>query len=935
MTERDRMRHYWTDTVWATIDAAVARVTSGRPTVLVVIGDPGLGKSSLIEDLVTRAADFTVFPAEGVAGHNTPYGVLDQWGVHVPRTAHDGQIQPFVAAQLLRQLTDAAAEITPNTMLLIDDAQWADVESMEALTWLMRRAAGDRLLVVITSRPVPERRRESWRRWLDTSDAALQITLGGLSYDNARALIAEYNTEHDTDIADPVAERLWLHTLGNPLYLTNLLTEHSTAELSTAHDLPAPTQYATHVTSLLLSQPEGAQRLADALAVLGPNRVSVRDAAAVADQPVAEAADAAQHLATAGLVTVEETDGTGGPGGTDGVRWVHALAARAVYQELDLADRRRLHRHAAQTLQTASVVFEHRVAAADGNERDNGGGEGDDPQLISDLIDAAQRLYDQHSYRTAAHYLRSAARLSTDPHRHRQLRLDAAFTALLMHSGEDPQDELKETGAGTDPIRSALVEGTWHCFAGRYRQGAAAFADAAAGPLDLSDPVPRYRLEVLLVWVRTLLGHDIDLIAAGLQRGLSLQTTDSAMIGYRLLAEACVAGRTGHWGTFTAVLGRLPQTPSATPAEMSGLLVWRAGVEMGRGRMGAAIADLRELQQRRHDGVVDVLSNTYDAQLGVSYWAAGRFDLATVTFRAARDVAAEHIGLTTHAISSLPWSVGGDFAEADRQLEQGSEAIQERPWQEAVEYLLVGQVVRRHAGGSAAAQATLLAETRQRWPRTPIGGSFLDGFWAAHFALAHVWAGEFDLAEHQLTRVAPPEVRTGSARLIAEWVTGLLEERHGRPEAALDRFRTAIAVTDAETPLYRAHALADHARLARAVGAHTEATTSHQQAQNIYQQLQATPYLARLAATTPTAPVAAADTYVLPLTDREYDVLTLVVEGYSYAQISRELFLSQSTVSFHLGNIYPKAGVRSRHELTRWVRQHPGSIKTPSGSGHL
>lgn len=921
------MRHFWADTVWATVDAAIARAMSGRPTVLVVIGDAGLGKSSLSEDLVARATDFAVFPAEGVAGHNTPYGVLDQWGVHVPRTAQNGQIQPFVAAQLLRQLTDAAAEITPNTMLLLDDAQWADVESIEALTWLMRRAAGDRLLAVITSRPVPDRRRESWQRWLDSSDDAFQITLDGLSYDNARALIAEYNTEHDAKISDPitdqVAERLWLHTLGNPLYLTNLLAEHTTADLSAAQDLPAPTQYAAHITALLLRQPEGAQRLAEALAVLGPNRISVRDAAAVADQPVAEAADAARHLATAGLITVEETDGTGGtggtgPGATGEVRWVHALAARAVYQELDPLDLRRLHRRAAQTLQAASVVFEHRLAASDGD---------DDPELVSDLVDAAQRLYDQHSYRTAAHHLRSAAKLTNDPRQHRRLRLDAAFASVLTHSGENPEGDLDDAADGTDPIRPALVEGTWHCFSGRYRQGAAVLAQAAASPIDPGDPVPRYRLEMMLAWARTLLGHDLDLIAAGIQRGLSLQTTDSAVIGYRLLAEAHVAGRSGQWGEFAGVLGRLPQSPSATPAEMSGLLAWRATIRLNNGLIGAAIADFRELQRRQHDGVVDVLSNTYDAQLAFGYWATGRFDLAAVTFRAAREAAAEHVGLVTYATSSLPWTATGDFAEADRQLEVGSEILQERPWHEAVELLLVSRVVRRHAGGSAAAQATLFAETRQRWPDTRIGTSFLDGIWAAHFALAHVWAGEFDLAEHQLARATPAGVNNGTVRLVAAWVTGLLEEKRGRPEAALDRFCTAIAVTDAETPLYRAHALADHARIARAVGAHNEATASHQQATEIYQQLQATPYLTRLAAVAPTASVPAADTYILPLTDREYDVLTLVVEGYSYAQISRELFLSQSTVSYHLGNIYPKAGVKSRHELATWIRNHPQTLR--------
>ncbi len=72
-------------------------------------------------------------------------------------------------------------------------------------------------------------------------------------------------------------------------------------------------------------------------------------------------------------------------------------------------------------------------------------------------------------------------------------------------------------------------------------------------------------------------------------------------------------------------------------------------------------------------------------------------------------------------------------------------------------------------------------------------------------------------------------------------------------------------------------------------------------------------------------PEAPAPTLVggVSLTEREQDVLTLLVTGMSYAQISRELFITQSTVGYHLGNIYGKAAVSSRHELTDLARKHP------------
>ena len=52
-------------------------------------------------------------------------------------------------------------------------------------------------------------------------------------------------------------------------------------------------------------------------------------------------------------------------------------------------------------------------------------------------------------------------------------------------------------------------------------------------------------------------------------------------------------------------------------------------------------------------------------------------------------------------------------------------------------------------------------------------------------------------------------------------------------------------------------------------------------------------------------------------------MLTLVIAGMSYAQIARDLFITQRTVGYHLGNIYDKSGVRSRHDLVELVRSDP------------
>jgi DNA-binding CsgD family transcriptional regulator len=69
------------------------------------------------------------------------------------------------------------------------------------------------------------------------------------------------------------------------------------------------------------------------------------------------------------------------------------------------------------------------------------------------------------------------------------------------------------------------------------------------------------------------------------------------------------------------------------------------------------------------------------------------------------------------------------------------------------------------------------------------------------------------------------------------------------------------------------------------------------------------------------------------LSDRERDVVTLVSIGMSYQQIAQELFITRSTVGFHLGKVYAKAGVTSRHELIALLRSDPSAFGLAASLG--
>jgi DNA-binding NarL/FixJ family response regulator len=57
------------------------------------------------------------------------------------------------------------------------------------------------------------------------------------------------------------------------------------------------------------------------------------------------------------------------------------------------------------------------------------------------------------------------------------------------------------------------------------------------------------------------------------------------------------------------------------------------------------------------------------------------------------------------------------------------------------------------------------------------------------------------------------------------------------------------------------------------------------------------------------------------LTPREREVLRLIARGYTYREISRELFISVKTVESHVSSVLRKLQLSTRHQLTRWATE--------------
>lgn len=484
-----------------------------------------------------------------------------------------------------------------------------------------------------------------------------------------------------------------------------------------------------------------------------------------------------------------------------------------------------------------------------------------------------------------------------------------------------------------DAIWRSVVLGRYAIQERRYRDAVAELEPITAEPIT-SGPIAagsgqidrarlRYRAEVLLAWARACLGHPIDLIADGIDRAEMVRpddTDDGAIRGIELVVAGQVSIR--RFG-ITAVLAQLSGLPAAVavPLTATGALAFRGSLRATMGLTRAASDDLTEATRRIEDST-DFGAGSFHAQLGFVQWLSGDWGRAALTSRKALDLAGTVVHQLTAAIAPLVDSGAGRFAEADDLIESARELLTESPWEPACLQFVNTLLVRAHAGGSAAEQATALAELRG----TPFEITDISRAGPAlllTYIPALIWAKRLDEAHAAIGRLTRAEPAADWAPAVASWFRGLIHEARGEGPQALTALTAAVAM-DLDLPLYRAHLLADHARLARLLGQHREAGDSLRQAESIYDRLGAAPFVERIRVilSEPAPPVQALAGGVV-LTDREHDVLTLLLSGMSYAQIARELFITQSTVGYHLGNIYGKAGVKSRHELSDMARENP------------
>lgn len=339
----------------AALDAAFGRAQDGQLTTVVVRGEPGIGKTTLVQRFTAGAAlaagvDVRWGRCPAAPGAPAYWPWVQVLG-GLPDIDGDRESARFaLGLDLARRLGELAGE--RGGVVVLDDVQWADADSLVVLEVALDALASARLLLVLTARDEDPRAADELDRVLGAlarRPGHLDLRLAGLTPDEAAGLLVGTAPEQ--------ARRLVERAGGNPFFLRSL------AALDAGAGVPDSVRDA--VRQRIGALPAGGAELMDVLALASrevPLAV-VAEAAGLSLDRVEEPLAAALR---AGLLQEP------GPGR---LRVAHDIVRESVESALTPVARRDLHRRLADAfgrlgLDAGAVVAEHRLAAASG-ERDD------------------------------------------------------------------------------------------------------------------------------------------------------------------------------------------------------------------------------------------------------------------------------------------------------------------------------------------------------------------------------------------------------------------------------------------------------------------------------------------------------------------------------------------------------------------------------------
>jgi DNA-binding CsgD family transcriptional regulator len=892
----------------AALDQLVASVGAGRSRALVVRGDAGIGKSALLEYLAQHSAGCAVARAAGVESEmELAYAGLQQLCVsfldrveRLPGPQRDALGTAFglrdgdapdrflVGLAVLSLLSDAA-EDRP-LVCIVDDAQWLDTASAQALAFAARRLGAESLGLVFAVRD-PSR---------DPHFEGLpKLAVGGLDNRDAHELLATVVTG---PLDERVRDRLVAETRGNPLALLELPRGLTPAELaggfwlSEGHALSERIEQRFAERMAPLSPSTRLLLLVAAAEPLGDPVLVWRAAAELGIRPDAAAP------AAAGLVDFGAQ-----------VRFDHPLVRSAVTRAAAPQERQRVHRALADATD-ADIDPDrrawHRAHATAGLDED----------VAAELEHSAGRARARGGLAAEAAFHERAVELTPDPRRRAQRALLAAKSKhqagasdaalrLLAVAKAGPLDELEQA-------RAQLLDAQITFALTRGRDAPPLLLEAAKRlePLDAKLARETY-LEAFgaaLSAERLARGGDAREVAAAVlaadwepsTRACDLLLDGLALLTYRGYVAAAPA--------LKVALRAFRNERLSEEDELRWL--WLAC------RIARALADeegwdeltARHVELARHAGALSALPVALTDRVLVELFS-GRIRVAmalAAESEAIVEATGSHLALRT-SIVLANWR-GRDpeavaLIDAHRQdvLRRGEGLwLSANDWGSAIRYNGLGRYEDALAAAERAADAA-----RGLGPPILLLAELIEA--AARSGQAERATGPLaELAE--IAQAAGTDWALGThARAAAMLAEGAAVERLYRE--AIER----LSYVKTRATLARAHLLYGEwlRREHRRVDAREQLRAAYTMLSDMGMEAFTERARRELLATGETARKRTVDT-LDDLTAQEVQVARLAADGQTNPEIGAQLFLSPRTVEWHLGKVFGKLGIGSRKELS-------------------
>jgi DNA-binding CsgD family transcriptional regulator len=451
----------------------IDQARTGGSTALVIRGEAGIGKTGLLDELISQANDFEVVRVNGVesevqfgyaALHRIVLPFMGRIG-NLPSPQRDALESVFgisAAGPPDRFLVGLAAlallgdiERTSPLLIVIDDAHWLDLDSVAALEFVGRRLVGDRMVVVCTMRdmlqnPPPF---EGWR----------ELHLRGLEEDPAHQLLSSLAS---APIQRRVATELVAAAEGNPLALRGFVHELSPSQLAGLSPLPVPLPTGHLIEARFARQVE---------ALPPETRTALLLAAAEPSGDPATIAAAASVLGIS-LTSLEPAESIQLLRTHPGIEFSHPLVRSAVYSGASLARRREVHEALASTTDRSSDGERwamHRALAS----------LGPDEEVALALEEAAIQARARGGYSAETALLLRSADLTPELRQRSRRLLSAAYGAHRASSPSLAESLLNDARGGelgqVDLAHAQLLEGMIQVHIGKSSQSPALLQRAA------------------------------------------------------------------------------------------------------------------------------------------------------------------------------------------------------------------------------------------------------------------------------------------------------------------------------------------------------------------------------------------------------------------------------------------------------------------------